>query len=210
MLGNGLMQEESIVAEAEKTRSVWKAFDPAYVILIIAVVVAIAYSVMVSRKNSALQTREREYSGTLCGPQTTQIGDIVPAFKTVDLPGRQAEVLYDGTRKSLFFIFSPMCSTCEHEVPLWNALVSIAASKKFTVRGISIDSLEDSRKNVIGKNISFVVLIMPGMPTRRAYRVASIPQVMIVSEHGTVEWVHYGAMTQEKVADLQSKLKEDR
>lgn len=196
------------MAEAEKTGSIWKAFDPAYVILVIAVVLAVAYSVKVSRKNSALQTREREYSGTLCGPQTTQIGDIVPAFKTVDLQGRQAEVIYDGTRKSLLFIFSPMCGTCEHEIPLWSALAPIAASKKFTVRGISIDSLEDSRKNVIGKNISFDVLIMPSMPIRRAYRVVSIPQVMIVSEHGTVEWAHYGAMTQEKVVDLQSKLTE--
>ncbi len=202
------MQEESIVAEADKPRSKWKAFDPAYAILVIAVVLAIAYSVKVSRKNSALQAKEREYSGTLCGPQTTQMGDIVPAFRTTDLQGRQAEVLYDGTKKFLFFIFSPMCGTCEHEIPLWNALVETTISEKIAIRGISIDSLEDSRKNVVGKNISFDMLIMPGMPTRRAYRVVSIPQVMMISEHGTVEWVHYGAMTQDKVAEIQSKLKE--
>jgi len=78
--------------------------------------------------------------------------------------------------------------------------------KKITVRGISIDSFEDSNRNVTGKDISFNMLIMPDMSTRRAYRVVSIPQVMIVSENGRVEWVHYGAMTQDKVLDLHSKL----
>lgn len=200
------MQRVPIIAEVENLKKKWRAFDPAYVILLVAVALAITYAVMISRENSALRMREREYSGTLCGPQTAQSGDIVPAFKTSDLQGRQAEVIYDGTRKFLFFIFSPICGTCQHEIPLWNALVETATSKKITVHGISIDSFEDSGKDVAGKDISFDILIMPDMPTRRAYRVVSIPQVMIISEHGTVEWVHYGAMTQDKVAELQSRL----
>jgi len=83
----------------------------------------------------------------------------------------------------------------------------MATSEKFVVRGLSIDSVEDSKANIADKDISFDMLVMPDLPTRRAYRVVSIPQVMIISEHGTVEWVHYGAMTQDKVAEVQSKLK---
>ena len=200
------MEEESVITEVEKPGSKWRAFDPAFAILVIAVVIAIIYAVKVSRENSALQKREREYSGTLSGPQTAQSGDIVPAFKTIDLQGHQVEIVYDGTKKFLFFIFSPMCGVCEHEIPLWNGLAETTASKKIEIRGISIDSLEDSKESAVGKDISFDILVMPDMPTRRAYRVVSIPQVMIVSEHGTVEWVHYGVMTQDKVAELQSKL----
>ncbi len=204
------MEEKPVIAEVEKPRSKWRAFDPAYAMLVIAVVIATTYSVKVSRENAALQKREREYSGTLFGPQTAQSGDIVPAFKTTDLQGRQVEIVYDGAKRFLFFIFSSMCGACEREIPLWNALAKAETSKKFSIRGISIDSLEDSKKGVIGKDISFDVLIMPDMPTRRAYRVVSIPQVMIVSEHGTVEWVHYGGMTQDKIAELKSKLSGDK
>jgi peroxiredoxin len=200
------MEEEPVVAEVEKPGGKWRAFDPAYAILVIAVVIAITYAVKVSRENSALQKREREYSGTLSGPQTAQSGDIAPAFRTADLQGHQVEIAYGGTKKFLFFILSPMCGSCEHEIPLWNALAGTTTSKKIEIRGISIDSFEDSQKSLIGKDISFDTLIMPDMPTRRAYRVISIPQVMIVSEHGTVEWVHYGAMTQDKVAELRSRL----
>ncbi len=200
------MEEESVVAEVEKPGGKWRAFDSAYAILVIAVVIAVTYAVKVSRENSALQKREREYSGTLSGPQTAQSGDIVPAFRTVDLQGHQVEIVYEGTKKFLFFIFSPTCGVCEHEIPLWNALAKTTTPKKVEIRGISIDSLEDSKKSVIGKDISFDTLIMPDMPTRWAYRVISIPQVMIISEHGTVEWVHSGAMTQDKVAELQSRL----
>jgi peroxiredoxin len=200
------MEEAPVVAEVEKPGSKWKAFDPPFAILVIAVVIAITYAVKVSRENSALQKREREYSGTLSGPQTAQSRDIVPAFNAIDLQGRQIEIVYDGTRKFLFFIFSPTCGVCEHEIPLWNGLAKTTTSKKVEIHGISIDSLEDSKESVVGKDISFDTLIMPDMPTRRAYRVISIPQVMIISEHGTVEWVHYGAMTQDKVAELQSML----
>jgi len=84
------MQTEPVVHEVEKTRSRWRVFDPAYIMLVTAVVLAITFSVRVSRKISALQIREREYSGALCGPQATQVGDIVPAFNTVDLQGHTA------------------------------------------------------------------------------------------------------------------------
>lgn len=205
------MQEKPSVTEAGKPKGKWNFFDPAYIVLVMAVILAMGYAIKISRQNATLQRRGREYSenfNTLCGPHSTQPGDIVPAFKTVDLGGRPAEVGYDGSQKLLIFIFSPMCGVCMHEVPLWNHIAGSAAQNKFRVHGISIDSLADTKKNVIGKDVSFDTLIMPDMPTRRAYRVVSIPQVMIVSSHGTVEWVYYGSMTQDKLTELQSKLKE--
>lgn len=205
----GIMQKESVVAGLENPTSKRKVFDPAYAILVVAIVLTLTYAVKVSREKAVLQARAQEYSGTLCGPQTIQEGDIVAAFEATDLQGQWRKIAYGGTKRALFFIFSPMCSTCEHEIPLWNSLAEIAASKTLTVQGISIDSLEDSRKNAVGKHISFDMLIMPDMPTRRAYRVVSIPQVILVSGHGTVEWVHYGRMTQNKLAELQAKLRDE-
>lgn len=200
-------QEEYVVAEAEpqKPRSVWRRFDPAYIILMITALLAITYSVRTSRQNSELQAKEREQYGTLSGPPVIQEEDIVPAFKTIDIQNSEKEIVYNGTTKYLLFVFSPMCGVCQQEIPLWNSIASIAASKEFAVCGISLDSLDDSRNNLKNHDIGFDVFIMPDFATQRAYRVTSIPQVMIVSEHGRVEWVHYGAMTQSKVKDLQSR-----
>lgn len=207
------MQGEPSVANADKSMSKWKKLDLAYITLVMAVVLAVTYAVKVSRRNSALQGQVAaqqllllKSEGTLSGPPGALSGDIVPAFKTTDLQGRPAEVTYDGTKKSLLFIFSPGCGSCEHGLPLWNSLAPIAASKKFAVRGISIDALEHSKKLLADKEVSFEVLIMPDMTTRRAYRVISIPEVMIVSEHGAVEWVHYGGLDQNKVNELHAKL----
>jgi len=96
------MQEESTIAGPEEPKTRWRAFDPAYVVLVIAATLASTYLVKVSRKNSALQIREIEYSGTLCGPQTTQVGDIVPAFKTVDCRGARLRFSL-MEQKNLFF-----------------------------------------------------------------------------------------------------------
>lgn len=200
-------QEESVVAEPEpqKPQSLWKRVDPAYIILMITALLAITYSVSTSRQNSELMAKEREQYGTLCGPPVIQEEDIVPAIKTIDIQNSEKEIVYNGKNKYLLFVFSPMCGVCQQEIPIWNSIASIATSQKFAVRGISLDSLDDSRNNLKNHDIGFDVLIMPDFATQRAYRVTSIPQVMIVSEHGRVEWVHYGAMTQSKVKDLQSK-----
>jgi peroxiredoxin len=205
------MPESAIITEMGKTKSKWVYFDPAYAMLVLAVVLAVVYAIRVSRQNSDLQKKGREYNenfNTLSGPHSTQLGDLVPAFKTVDLEGKVAEFVYNGTQKNLIFIFSPMCGVCAHEIPLWNHIAKLAVQNQITVCGLSIDSLEDTKKNAVGKDISFDLLIMPDMPTRRAYRVVSIPEVLIVSSQGSVEWVHYGALTQDKLNDLQSKLKE--
>jgi peroxiredoxin len=145
-------------------------------------------------------------SEALCGPQSLQAGDIVPAFKTVDLRGQPYEVAFNGSTKTLIFVFSAACDVCAQEIPAWNALSAKLNSKKYVARGISIDSLEDASKNLAGKNLQCEVSVMPDAAILRAYRVVSIPVFMIVSEQGVVEWSHYGAMTKEKVKELVSKI----
>lgn len=200
------MQKEPIIAVAEKSKSIWKVIDPAFLILTITIIIAVSYSVRLSRYNSELQKKLHEDAGALCGPQSSQEGDIVPSFSSIDLQGKQNHVSFNGSKKLLLFIFSPACDVCAQEIALWNKLVTADVSNNIMVYGVSIDSFEESRKSITDKNISLDILIMSDNPTLRAYRVVSIPQIMVVSKQGRVEWVHNGAMNQDKIVELKSKL----
>jgi predicted transcriptional regulator len=43
---------------------------------------------------------------------------------------------------------------------------------------------------------------MPDQAVVRAYRVVSIPQLIVVSKRGVVDWVHYGALKDAHISEL--------
>ncbi|HXU07702.1 MAG TPA: TlpA disulfide reductase family protein [Blastocatellia bacterium] len=196
------------IDETRKQRDGWRSFfDPAYIVLLAGIAIAVVFIVMLSRDKARLKAELGDSTGTLCGPQSTQVSDIVPAFKTSGVNGSPEEVGFDGSRRYLIVIFSPACGVCSHELPAWNRLAKAAESMNVAVRGISLDPLDETKHNLEGKQVDFRTLIMPSMSVRRAYRVVSIPEIMIVSSRGFVEWIHYGEMKSEKEEELLAKLR---
>lgn len=199
---------ENSVELTQTKQAVWRSFfDPAYIVLLVGIAIAVGFIITLSRDKARLRAALDDSSGTLCGPQSAQVGDILPAFKSTGIDGNWTEVGYDGSRRFLILIFSPACGVCTHELPIWNRLANAAESMNIAVRGISLDPLNETKSNLNEKQVAFQTLIMPSMSVRRAYRVVSIPEVLIVSAAGIVEWVHYGALTDEKEAELLSRLR---
>lgn len=183
-----------------------KLIDPANIILLIAVAIAVCWIVKLSRDQATIKRSTAGAEGTLSGPASSQVGDIVPPFKTVNLSQDPAEISYDGTSKYLLFIFSPRCDVCQQEILTFNKLSSRFTAGGYQVRGISIDPISESKQALKDKELDFETLIMPNMAVQRTYRVVSIPQIMIVSSRGQVEWVHYGALTPDNISGLLSRV----
>jgi len=193
---------EKVVLDDTKKPRRWISFDAAFIVLLIATGVAIALVLKLSKQNAELKSGLSQTKGAMAGPQSAQAGDIVPGFRTVDLAGRPIDFVYDGSRRSLIYIFASGCGVCVSELPNWNRIASEAILQNYVVRGISLDSLDESRKHLGDQTLLFDVSIMPGMPLQRAYRVVSIPEVLLVSSAGTVDWVHYGGMSRQTTEDL--------
>src|SRR5215831_1672503 len=101
------MGRTSVSLQESSSLSKWKVLDLAYVLLVLSVIVAMVFVIRLSRQNSSLKSELGRTTGTLCGPQSAERGDLVPAFRTIDLAGREAEVVYVGlNKKSVLFIFS--------------------------------------------------------------------------------------------------------
>jgi peroxiredoxin len=202
-----LMEREVVEAKTRRERKgMLRKFDPIYAILMVAVLIAVGFNIVLSRQLRTVKARPGDVTGTLAGPPQAQPGDMVPAFKTVDLQGKPSGVVYDLSKKYLLYVFSPSCEVCKHELPMWGSIAADARAKQWSVFAVSIDPLELTQAELKNQNLGFDVLIMPNMALRRAYRVVSIPQVMLVNARGVVEWVHYGALKQDDITELLTKI----
>lgn len=201
------MEREVVESKPRREgKGMLRKFDPVYAVLMVAVLIAVGFNIVLSKQIRSIKARPAEVAGALAGPPQTQAGDMVPAFKTVDLQGKPSGIVYDLSKKYLVYVFSPSCEVCKHEIPMWGSLAADARAKQWSVFGVSIDPLELTQAELKNQDVGFDVLIMPNMAVRRAYRVVSIPQVMLVNARGVVEWVHYGALKQEQITELLTKM----
>jgi hypothetical protein len=194
------------VHEKIRNSPAYRRVDLSYGILIVAVVTALVFIVLLSRDNlkqrkiqAQLKSRLASAMGTISGSPEAQKGDVVPGFEGVSLSGRPASVVYDGRSKYVLFIFSVQCDACLDEIPTWNSIVRRIKNEKYTVLG-----LIERSGSVTVPPVDFDLVPIPDMSVQRAYRVVAVPLVMIVSENGKVEWVHYGTLSDDTTTELLS------
>ena len=179
----------------------------ANVIFIVTMAIAVVFLALVTRQNAKLRLEASQYRGTLAGPQTSEVGDIVPPFLAFDLEGQPAPLVYDESATYLIYIFSPGCDVCSSQISLWNHLASQAKPRNIRVIGLTIDSADVASRHLKTlPKTDFRIMVIPNRAIQRAYRVVSIPEVMLVSPKGVVEWVHYGEMSDAETKDLSARI----
>jgi len=197
------MQKESGIVElSNDTSKILKRIDWTYVLLIIAVLIAVGFIFKLLNENAWLRSEATKNLTAISSREAIQTGDIIPSFKTVDLNEKPADITFDGSKKYLIYVFSTSCGACAQQIPNWNRLASAAMSQGYLVKGISLGSVEHTRQFFDDKDEQFQVLMMPNKSVLRAFRLASPPEVLLVSAQGTVDWAHHGAMEEETVSQV--------
>ena len=193
------------IAITPKARRI--AFDLSHGILCAAILIALSFLVVLS--NDDIQLRKDKVRlrsqlaaslGGISGPPQAQIGDIVPSFEGASFSGKPTRVSYDKSRY-LLFIMSLECDACLNEIPTWNAIAEGISRRNYSVIGVVAGA-----RSVTVPPASFELVPVPDMSVQRAYRIVAVPAVMVVSQGGTVEWIHYGALTEDLHRDLLSVL----
>lgn len=192
--------------EKKRNNPARRLVDLSYGVLVVAVVIALVFIVLLSKENlkqrkvqAQLKSRLASAMGSISGSPEAQKGDIVPGFEGVSLSGKAARVVYDGRSKYVLFIFSVQCGVCLDEIPTWNSIVRRIKNEEYTVLGM----IEGS-SSVTVPPVDFDLVPFPDMSVQRAYRVVAVPLVMVVSENGKVEWVHYGTLIDATTTELLS------
>lgn len=181
-------------------------FDIAYLLLVAAVLVLLAWNVHMGFRQRALTLQLAQNSSGLSGPASAVKGDLLPSFSTIDTSGVGQRTSFDGTERRLLFIFSVQCVHCRGEAPYWRRLAGIAHEHGVAATWISIDRLDVARKGAARFEPQTPVLLMPNDAVSRAYRVTAVPQVSLVSASGVIEWTHTGTLTEQERAELESRV----
>lgn len=187
-----------------------RRFDLAYAILVVGIGVLSWANVSLLAERRALAQRLGSMSTGLTGQIEIKAGDLVPGFVGATLAGKSEPVSYDGTRRYLLLVFDPRCGVCSREAPSWRDLGVQAEARGLTVRWVSLASAEMTRAGLKRDGVSADAVIMPDLGTQRAYRVASVPELLVVSSAGRVEWAHNGAMSEQDKAQLRQTMDGER
>lgn len=142
--------------------------------------------------------------GGMAGPPYAQVNDIVPGFAASSINGKKVGVVYSGETEYLFFIFSSDCDACSGQISTWKSIAVKARRDRLILLGLLTNPVVDAPPS-----FDFDVLLLQDISIKRAYRLVAVPAIMLVSEQGRVEWVHYGSVTSEQIEDLLSKTHTD-
>jgi len=123
-------------------------------------------------------------------------GDRVEDVRAVSLNGDEVRLSYsDSAKKYLLLVFSTTCPHCEKNIPIWSEITRDNQDKCNYV-GISTSSLEDTRKFVSMKSISFpTVSVANDTSLGRKYKIVGLPLTILLTRLGVVEKVWMGELT---------------
>lgn len=126
-------------------------------------------------------------------------GDTLPAVPLLSLSGERLELRVSGeSRPVLLFVFSPTCSICTQNIPIWKELFDESKNHSVEVVGISVlDSVRTARY-VNQHQLPWDVFCTAGRDGVQALRVERVPMTLLVEGSGTVTEAMRGRLNDEQ------------
>ncbi len=131
-----------------------------------------------------------------------QAGDFVPTFVASTLNGDTVRIVSgDTATRQVLLVFTTTCRYCEASVPAWNDLARSAALLGDHVIGISLDSLDQTRRYAQQRGLRYPVIRFPSEAYRRMYRANSVPIAMVIDGGGRVIYARMGVVETDAARD---------
>lgn len=132
-----------------------------------------------------------------------QNGEKVIDFRYETLNNEEAVFHYNNSNdRYLFFIFSVRCPHCLNNLTNWKTISSSRLSTEVSIIGVSLDPVEYTVKYIIEHNIPFYsISVAADTSFRKVYKIAGVPETILINGNGTVEKVWMGELTQEQVKE---------
>jgi peroxiredoxin len=172
-------------------------------VLAFALVLASALIVILGRRLDALGHAYGQLQRLAANLHT---GSVVPAFRSFTLSGDFAtvgEAEGPDTRQVLFF-FTTTCPYCRATLPIWAKLsdsLTHLPGHSIQVIGISLDSLEPTRRYATEQALAYPVVTFPTAKLRRLYRAGTVPETVVLDRDGRVLHARLGLLQQPAVLD---------
>lgn len=161
----------------------------------LALTAAAALVVILSLKVRDQNTRYAELFERATQPYA---GMFVPTFQASTLDGAPATVGESpGAGRQVLFVFTTTCPYCKTTLPAWReitASLDTVRSVPVQVYGISLDSVEVTRRYLAENRLDFPVVRFPEDKLAAIYRAQSVPLTVVLDERGRMIHSRLGEM----------------
>jgi hypothetical protein len=128
-------------------------------------------------------------------PTALKQGDTMEPLNFVHETGKDV-LLGFGEGRTLLLIFSPKCPACAETIPVWNEMIEEVPS---TIRIVGLRLAADVESPVV---TAFPVYLPADGGGGLAGKIPYIPATLLVDGQGVIEWVKYGALSDEELKEL--------
>lgn len=135
-------------------------------------------------------------------PASALVGHRVGAFTLPGLSGGAERDPWASHRPSVIVFFASWCAPCQREMPRLAAYLRTHVRAPVVVLGVdALDASGAARAFVARDHVTFPVASDPsGQVTNGDFGFATLPETVFVNAHGVVTDVHFGAISNARVA----------
>ena len=165
-------------------------------ILLVSALMGIVFCVILVRRNQNLVAQFQQIEGSDLADETMKKGDLVPGFSGKTLEGNFLKLSFDQQQTvTLLLVISPDCSACDDEVLEWwpqlatDPRLEVLRPTMVALSGAEVLLNKYPEEFLVGR-----IMTSPQAGFRRAYRIDTIPTVVLVSPAGEIVWYSLGGI----------------
>ena len=172
------------------------------VIFLLAASLLVLLNLLLLRQNRLLKS---ELAGL--SPPEISVGTVLPPMRGTNLKGEEVTINYkQDNRKTLLIVFAPDCPVCNASGSKWKKLIKAMDEEKFSVMAVSLVP-EGTSDYVNRHDLSTIPVLARIRPEdRAAYKLAQVPQLLLIEQSGKVEKVWTGAIRGTMSEEMQKSL----
>jgi hypothetical protein len=139
-----------------------------------------------------------------------QSGEIAPDFDVETPEGELERIAYSEAGHTLLFVLSATCGTCQENIPFWNRIAR-EVGDDVRIVGLLITSGEayayQAGQKLVGSGeLQFPAFRFSDGKMEEQYKVAKVPQTLLIGSDGSVELCLMGGLSDESVNEILARL----
>ncbi len=132
-------------------------------------------------------------------------GDYVPAFQTATLEGEPVTVgELPAPGRQVLLVYTTTCQYCLATIPAWKRIKASAdtmRSVRASVYGVSLDSVDVTRKYVAEHALPYPTIRFPNEKLEAMYRAGAVPLTLVINEEGRTVYSRLGELKEGPAVD---------
>lgn len=148
-------------------------------------------NVILLKQNQGMKAQLASYTSS---PKLTT-GTQLPSLRGRGIDGKETQVSFGkDLRKSLLLVFAPECQFCEQNMSAWKQILDNINESSFRVTAVSLSSQNLTSYIAQHQLNTIPVLTDVNLQDRESYKLASVPQTILIDANGRVEKVWTGLL----------------